>query len=266
MRMKSDMHIHTVLSRCHRSPEQTLDNIVELSVTNGLARIGLADHVWRSDVVAPSDFYSHMDGSGHLSMLETVRSRSWGVEVLVGCEAETQAPGVFGITREFKDRLDFVVMSASHFHMRKFIAQPVETTPLGVAEHMLSFFLSAISSGLPDAIVHPLFPFGYDDMYEAVIAEISDVELTDAFGLAAQNGVGIEINPCALPNPAKNRVFDLDTPTRVFSLAKNVGCKFTFGSDAHAPEELSQLSRLRYFVDALDLTESDLHALAAPRQ
>ncbi|MDD5597600.1 MAG: PHP domain-containing protein [Victivallaceae bacterium] len=260
MRIDSDMHIHTSVSRCCRSPEQTIENVIRISAENGLKKIGFADHLWASDTVAPSDWYRSMNGAAHLRLHEMVHACQWDIEVLVGCEAETQSPGVFGITYELKAKLDFVVMSASHFHMKNFVEQPREITPRGIADHLLRFFVSAVSGGLPDAIVHPLFPFGYDNMYEAAINTISDTELTDALGIAAANNIGIEINPCSLPNPFYGRTFSLETPLRIFELAKKVGCKFTFGSDAHAPEEFKNLQKLQYFVDALNLTEDNLHS------
>jgi histidinol phosphatase-like PHP family hydrolase len=256
------MHIHTDISSCCRSPKQTLENVVKNCLANGIKKIGLADHVWNSDTAPPSKWYKPMDGSGNLRLHETVHSRKWDLEILVGCEADTQAPGVFGITWKLKEKLDYVVLSASHFHMKEFVAQPTDTSPRGIAEHMLEFFISTVSSGLPDAIVHPLFPFGYDSSYEAAIASLSDAELTDAFGIAAENNVGIEINPCSLPNPARGRIFELETPLRVFSLARTAGCKFTFGSDAHAPEEFKNLQRLQFFADELNLTKEDLHPVA----
>ncbi len=262
MKILSDMHIHTDLSRCCRSPEQTMENVIKTWSKGGIKKIGLADHVWDSPEYPASVWYEPMDGSANLQLHDVIHARQWDIEILVGCEADTQAPGVFGITHELKNNLDYVMMSASHFHMKEFMEQPVDTSPRGIAEHMLAFFVSAVSSGLADAIVHPLFPFGYDSTYEAAITSLSDAELTDAFGIAAENNVGIEINPCFLPNPARGRIFSPETPIRVFSLAKAAGCKFTFGSDAHAPEEFHNLQRLQKIADALNLTENDLHDIA----
>jgi histidinol phosphatase-like PHP family hydrolase len=262
MKIFSDMHVHTDISKCCRSPQQTFENILATWSAGGIKKIGLTDHIWNSKTTPGSPWYESMDGSGNIQLKKRVAAGEWNIEIMVGCEADTKAPGVFGITRELKEQLDYVVMSANHFHMDTFVEQPVDTSPRGIAEHMLEFFISAATSGLPDAIVHPLFPFGYAGSYDAAIASLSDAELTDAFGLAAENNVGIEINPCSLPNPTINRIFELDTPLRIFSLAKAVGCKFTFGSDAHSPEEFKNLSRLQFFADRLDLTETDLHPLA----
>lgn len=262
MKIFSDMHVHTDISRCCRSPEQTFDNILKTWSGGGVKKIGFTDHIWNSKTTPGSAWYDSMDGSGNIQLKQKIKEGGWDIEIMVGGEADTKAPGVFGITRELKEKLDYVVISANHFHMKDFVEQPLDKSPRGIAEHMLKFFISAVTSGLPDAIVHPLFPLGYVSSYDAAIASLSDTELTDAFGLARDNNVGIEINPCTLPNPEKNRIFNIDSSLRIFSLAKVAGCKFTFGSDAHAPEEFKNLSRLQFFVEEMNLKEEDLHPLA----
>ena len=43
-----------------------------------------------------------------------------------------------------------------------------------------------------------------------------------------------------------------------FKIAKECGCKFYFGSDAHHPFEFDLLKdRADFFINALDLTEDD---------
>lgn len=262
MNIFSDMHIHTDRSLCCRSPEQTVDNIIGILTKNGMKKIGFADHLWHSDTVEPSEWYKSMNGSANLELHNYIHSHSWDIEIMVGCEADTRAPGVFGITPDLREKLDYVVMSASHFHMRSFVEQPKDLTPRGIADHLLKFFKSAAASRLTDAIVHPLFPFGFDQMYESSIAAMSDNELCDALHVAAENGVGIEINQCSIPNPDLNRNFSLEVPVRIFELAKQAGCKFTFGSDSHAPKEFETLLKMQYFADKLELTEDDLHPIA----
>ena len=52
--------------------------------------------------------------------------------------------------------------------------------------------------------------------------------------------------------------WSLETPIRFLSLAKQAGCKFTFGSDAHAPERQKQLPELTTFIEAVGITEDDV--------
>ena len=149
--------------------------------------------------------------------------------------------------------------------MQEFVEQPKPCTPENFARLMLTFFRSAAASGLADILAHPLFTMGYDDIYDRTISAISDTELTDAFGIAASNHVAIEINGSLLRAQKQKQKFSMETLLRVFSLAKHSGCRFTFGSDAHSPEELDNLLFCEEFADRLGLEEADLATLVAGR-
>ncbi len=83
--------------------------------------------------------------------------------------------------------------------------------------------------------------YGYDDLYHSAAASISDDEFTDAFALAAERGVGIEITLGFLPR-GEDGYGEIDasieTPLRYLNLAKQAGCKFTLGSDAHSLKKI----------------------------
>ena len=232
----SDMHIHSFASVCCEEEKQTPENIVPLLAGKGYKKIGFTDHVWISKDVEPSHFYKTQNGDRHIELFDFIHSCKWEIEVLVGCEADMIAPGVFGITPEFKEKMDYVGMATDHFHMTNFVQQPEEKTPECLAQHMLKFFISAVKSGIPDILFHPFFPYGYIEIYDKSVATLSDAELLDAFSIAAANNIGIEINKCYLPKPQLDRCFSLETPMRILTLAKQAGCTFVLGSDAHRSE------------------------------
>ncbi|MDD5597311.1 MAG: PHP domain-containing protein [Victivallaceae bacterium] len=258
----SDMHIHTTASTCCDSKVQTPENIIPIMIDKGYKKIGFTDHIWYSDEVRPSKFYSSQNGDRHLQLHKFIHSHKWEIEVLAGCEADMKAPGIFGITAELKDKLDYVTMATDHFHMKGFVMQPSEETPAGVARHMVAFFVSAAKSGLPDILAHPFFPYGYTDLYDAAVNSLSDAEIIDVFSIAASNNIGIEINKCYFPHPQYKRFFSLETPVRILTLAKSAGCKFTLGSDAHSPDGFKVLDKLQTFAKSLGLSEKDIHPLA----
>ena len=258
----SDLHIHTTASVCSHDEEQIPENIIPLLAGRGFKKIGFTDHIWVSKDVAPSRFYKTQSGAKHLELKKFIASRKWETEVLVGCEADMIAPGIFGMTPEFKARIDYVVMSTNHFHMTRYVEQPVEKTPEALAQHMLKFFVSAAKSGIPDIMAHPFFPFGYIEFYDKAIASLSDTELLDAFSIAAANKIGIEINRCCLPNPKAGRFFSLETPMRVLTLAKKAGCTFTLGSDSHHLANFDVLDKLQSLAESLSLNAENIHPLA----
>jgi len=260
-RIDHDLHIHTFLSACCADPKgQTPERIAKRAAAMGLETIGLADHVWANQVIEPSRWYRPQDLGPIVDMKQRTPRDVNGVRVLVGCEAETIAPGRFGITQEDTEQLDFVLLACTHFHMSGFVAQPASDKPRDIAEHCLAFFLSAIESGLATAIPHSFLPLGYLDQLPAVIEAISDQEFLDVFGPAADRGVGIEITTGYLAGkPGDGRP---EGPLRFLELAKQAGCSFTFGSDAHDPARMGMLPQLRIFVEKLGLTEDDIHPLA----
>jgi histidinol phosphatase-like PHP family hydrolase len=228
----------------------------------GLETIGFADHVWVNPEWAPSQWY-RPQGAGQIEKLRNdLAATESPLRALVGCEAETIAPGRFGITPAFAESLDFVLLACDHFHMTGFVEQPTSRTPRAVAEHLLRFFCSAVQSGLADIIPHPFYPCGFLDLYDAAIAAIPDEEFLEAFGLAAECGVAVEITAAFFP-PSQGGYpdrpeFSPDTPLRALQLARRAGCRFSLGSDAHQPDQMNRLPRLKYFLDTLSLTPKDL--------
>ena len=260
MIFQSDMHIHTTISNCCKDKEQTPENVVQLLAEKGYKRIGFIDHLWDSKDVQINSYISH-NAEKILKFHEFIHSRAWEIEVLVGCEADMKAPESFGITHELKEQLDYVTIATDHFH-QKFVQQPSEQTPRALARHMLEFFISAVESKLPDILVHPFFPYGYIDIYDQAIDCISDAEFIDAFSLAAQNNVGIELNFCFLGLKSGSSNFSRSTPIRFLSLAKQAGCKFTLGSDSHSLEAFKVLPKLQELAKELGITDQNIHQLA----
>lgn len=258
MKLNQDLHMHTYLSSCCKDKEnQTPSNILALAEEMGVETIGFTDHVWSNPDLAPSSWYRSQD-EGQISKLrEDLSKISTSVHVLVGCEADMTGPGEFGITPELVQKLDFVLLSCSHFHMTESVEQPKGDTPRDVAEHLLAFFISGVTSGLASSIAHPFLPIGHLERLDSIIGAISDSELLDAFGAASEHGVAIEITRHFLPSE-KNNSFSIDTPVRLLSLAKQAGCKFTLGTDAHCPSAQRMLPKLAPLIKAVGVTEEDL--------
>ncbi len=262
MQVTIDTHIHTPLSKCCFENDQTIPNIAGKLAQKGIGLIAITDHFWSSPDIKPNPWYAQHTGNGHLLQIQEIKSQIYPLKVLSSCEADMQAPGKFGITREWKERFDMVLMAADHFQLKDFVEQPMPPTPENIGRLMLRFFRSAVTSGLADILAHPLFSNGYECLYDQAIDRLTDSELFDALSLAQQHGVGLEIN-CGVLRCAENGKFNLDTMLRIFSLAKQAGCKFTFGSDAHAWSDFERYSLAENFSARLQLTVHDLHPLVA---
>lgn len=258
MKPNHDFHVHTYLSSCCSQKEaQTPAAIISLAEEMGIDTVGFSDHVWENHHLTPSDWYQPQDERQIEHLRADLAVISTRIRVLVGCEADTIAPGKFSITPEFAQGLDFVLLACSHFHMFGFVEQPESNRPKDLARHMLKFFLSAVTSGFATSIPHPLLPLGHLENFDAAIASISDGELFDVFGLANEHGVGLEITTGFLP-PESQPPFSIETPIRYLSLAKEVGCKFSLGTDAHSPVDQKRLPELVRITDALNLKDNDI--------
>jgi len=260
-----DLHVHTYLSACcadkaNARPAKILARAEEA----GLKTIGFADHIWANPELEPSDWYRPQDEAHVARLREDLAGLSTPLRVLVGCEAETIAPGRFGITREVAERFDFVLLPANHLHMKGFVQQAPSDAPGDVARHQLKLFRSAVQSGLATAIPHSFKALANEGLFDAMIATVSDAEFLDAFGLAAENGVAIEITRGFVPpGPQADRpTWSLETPVRFLSLAKDAGCKFTFASDTHTLEGVGSVKEIKPIVEALGLTPDDLAPVA----
>ena len=263
LKINHDFHVHTYLSSCCSDERQLPVNIIPRVRELGIERIGFTDHLWANPEYVPHEFYLPQTEKQIDLLREKLRGVDTdGVEVYVGCEAEMIAPGKFGILPELAESLDFVVLATDHFHFKGFVEQPAGESDREIAEHMLKFFKSGAQCKMATILAHPCFPLGYIDRYDAIIAAIPDNEFLDAFHIAAESGVALEITVSFLQDPVKRRFFSLETPVRVLTLAKQAGCKFVFGSDSHTIERLSRIHELEYFIRTVGLTEDDIHPFA----
>ena len=260
MKLDHDLHIHTYLSACCSDKQHIPKNIIALAEEMNVHTIGFADHIWQNPNYQPNDWYKQQDENQILKLRETLKSIETPTRILVGCEADTVKPGIFSITQEFAETLDFVILSCNHFHISDLVEQPESDAPKHLAKHILKFFRSGASSKLATSIVHPFMPLGYMHAFDKTIASISDAEFSDAFGLACDNGVAIEITTGFIPELSKFN-FSIETPIRFLSLAKQAGCKFTLATDSHTPEAQRKLPELKAITDALELEESDFHPM-----
>ena len=117
MKLDHDLHVHTYLSACCDQKErQTPSAILSLAEEMGVKTIGFADHLWANPEIAPSGWYRCQDELQVSKRRADLVAVSTNVRVLVGCEAETIAPGRFGMTRQFADQLDFAAVMQSLPH------------------------------------------------------------------------------------------------------------------------------------------------------
>ena len=108
--------------------------------------------------------------------------------------------------------------------------------------------LKSYSDLVPVSVAHPFQPVGSASYHGAMLDIISDNTFGDLFEMAAKRGIGLEINDRA----------KFPRVVRWMRIAKECGCKFTFGSDGHGMEEMKMIRDVETCFDPLGLTEYDL--------
>ncbi len=140
--------------------------------------------------------------------------------------------------------------------LRPFFKEPFTQWPAYLAEFLVDSFdslldhpeLHEILKTTPVSIAHPFQPVGYAEYTAAMLEQISPDTFERLFKKAAALGVGLEINgECNYPQMLA-----------MLKIAKDCGCKFTPGSDAHSPNSMKNIFNTEPTTRALGITEDHL--------
>ena len=249
-----DLHIHSQLSLCSNDPAQTPEAILQYAKDNNLKTICLTDHMWDPAVPGASGWYAKQPFERTCEALPLPKSPD--VNFLFGCETDQDMHCTVGVSPEVMEKLAFIIIPTTHMHMGGFTVRGDE----GVEERAKLWcdrFDAVLDMDLPFhkiGIAHLTCSLIYRDHYIEVLNAIPDAEYHRLFAKAAKVGVGIELN-----FPSLNLNDETREPTlKPYRIAKEEGCKFYFGSDAHHPAELANaMKNFQNIVDLLGLEESD---------
>ena len=259
-----DYHIHSQLSLCSNDPEQTAQRILDYAKDCNLKTICLTDHFWDETVPGASEWYQKQNYPWICKAKPLPRDDK--VEFLFGCETDMDMHLTVGLAPEHFDRFDFVVIPTTHLHMNGFTiteeqAASVETR----AKLWVSRFEGLLKQDLPFrkiGIAHltcTLADPRSHENYLQLLNMLSEEDLQRLFAKAAEVGVGIELNYSDMCFKDE----EADTVLRPYRIAKNCGCKFYCGSDAHHPKTFSKCKEIfERAIDLLGLEESDKFHIA----
>ena len=254
----NDLHIHSSLSSCSSDPEQTPERILRYAAENGLKTVCLTDHFWDSAVPGASDWYAPQDFD-HISQARPLPVHE-GIRFLFGCETDLDKHLTLGVSRDRLEEFDFVIIPTTHMHMNGFTLSPEEGAS---AESRAAAWLRRL-----DAVLNMDLPFHKvglahltcklidrrPEEYRKVLALLPENELYRLFRKAARLGVGIELNASDMTF----REGEQELVLRPYRIAKECGCKFYLGTDAHHPSSFSGMAgTFGNAIDLLDLREED---------
>lgn len=253
-----DLHIHSGLSNCSNDPEQNADRILQYAKENGLKTVCLTDHYWEKSVPCTSgeEFYNSQDFE-HIKKACPLPNEG-NVSFLFGCETDLDKNLNLGITEERFDQFDFVIIPTTHLHMNSL--EPSNFDPQYRAKLWVERLDWILNMKLPFqkiGIAHLatfLINKSSRENYIKTLDSISSGELTRLFIKAASLGVGIELNQDDM-NFSDN---EANSVLRMFKIAKECGCKFYLGSDAHHPDWFENTKIIfERAINLLDLKETD---------
>lgn len=257
-----DYHIHTQLSTCSSDPEQTTQRLLKYAVDNGLKRICVTDHYWDAQTEGATNWYSPQDFD-YISRSLPLPSAE-GVEFLFGAETEFNKEFRIGMPVSRFDSFAFVIIPTTHLHITGLTieredAESENTNQIRAElwvkrlEALLSLDLPFGKIGIAHLACKLINKKSFED-YVDVLERIPTEDMERLFAKAAQRGCGIEINQSDI----KQMMRAPDAVSRMFRIAKQQGCKFYMGSDAHHPSSLDSAKEcFEYAVDLLGLEESD---------
>lgn len=264
-----DLHIHSYGSMCSQAPEQTPERILQYAADEGFSTICLTDHFWDETVPMPTggwgpDFYTSQNWA-HITKQLPLPTRE-GIRFLFGAEVDMTLDGTIGVSAQRLEQMDFLLISISHFHCTDFTISAADAaTAEGKAEALLRKLEWVLQRDLPwhkVGLAHLLgqkVSGGDPDVHCEIIRLLQGERLTALFKKAAALGVGIELNTATF-NFGSDA--EREAVTGFYAHAKECGCKFCFGSDAHAPFQTEHhRQRAQAMADALELTEKDIFRL-----
>ncbi len=258
MTFDHDLHIHSYISPCGGDPTQTAEKILRYATENNLKCICVTDHFW--DEKVPSPFAMDFNTFERIGSIRPL-PQTEDTRFLFGCETDLDVNGKIGVSPERMDEFDFIIVATTHFHHNG-IAMPIEDQANAVtrANAWVKRFDQLLNYDLPHhkvGLAHPtsicLDTTSHEHTVE-VIKNIPETEMYRLFKRAAELGVGIELNRDGIDYVEEEAEITL----KPYFIAKECGCKFYCGSDAHNDRGLRiSPAILERGLARLDLDRSD---------
>lgn len=252
------------MSACSRDPEQNPQTILRYAVENGLKTVCVTDHFWDEAQGSGAPCY------GEENLLEKANTlgplpQQEGIRFLYGVETEMDRNMKLGLHRDHFDIPGFIVIPTTHLNMMGLTLNEQEGSSaesrarlwVRRLEAVLSMDLPFHKIGIAHLTCTTMAHWSRETELE-IYRRIPESAMWELMTQAAQVGVGIELNACSMMYAPE----EADVILKVYRIARECGCKFYCGSDAHHPKGLQAAPALfQKAIDALGLTEEDKYLL-----
>ena len=263
MKIHHDFHIHTHLSLC-ANESATVENYLTIARRLGLTKLGFSNHFWDENIPGATPFYVPQNLSHVLQLKPELAAVTVpNITLYFGCETEYDpARRDVTITEEVAQQFDFILVpnSPTHLVMPRDCYHPYQKH----VDFMIRAYEDIIDSSVSryiTAIAHPFEAVGCPYDYNILIHIISDDCFKRLFDRTAERGIAIEINVDSMRNKSEAEI-ESCSQLRMFRIARECGCKFLFGSDAHDNTAHSSYGHADFVAKLLKLSEDDIAEIA----
>ncbi len=221
----------------------------------------ITDHFWDEMVSGASNWYrpqglAHVKRSLPLPQDDRVR-------LVFGCETEFLGGKTLAIHPSHYDEFGMIVIPPNHFHMKGFVRPESCDTEEKTADLLVTRLEELALLDLPwhkVGLAHLTADLVFREGNPQLVFDlVNERRFRAAMRTFARLGAGLELNLSTFPPDWQDSPRDR---LRLFRFAKEEGCKFYFGSDAHHPAALSAVpERAQGIAERLGLQESDMFVL-----
>lgn len=277
VKITCDLHAHTHLSVCGQD-SATIARYVETASGFGLTAVGIADHMWDAAIpLTPEmrisqsagpdgncviDWYKLQNVEHCREILaEIVGTDTKGVRFLFGGEVDYAKGRGAAITEENAQKFDFMIVPNSHTH--HLMDKRWETEPQKHADFMLQATLEICTgpvSRYVTSLAHPFDAVCCPIPLWRIVEKITDSQLGEVFGAARERGIAAEINGSCFDGMSAEQIRE-SAMYRILCAARDVGCRFTFGSDSHTGDGRESLRQAALAAELMGLTEEDIRQI-----
>lgn len=264
MKIKHDFHIHTNLSRCAKE-SATVENYIAHAKRLGLKKLGFANHFWDEKFpIENNNFYRIQNFEYNIVLKDELKKIDSGdIKLYFGCETEYNFERrSIAVSEEKAEQFEFILVPNSHTHMTmpKDFYEPYEKH----AEFMINAYEDVLNCNLSKYVTAMAHPFEavccpYDN--SILIDLISDDTYKKLFEKQAEKGIAFEINVSSMRKKTLEEI-EKCSQIRMFKIAKDMGCKFLFGSDAHDDGMHLTYENADFVANLLELKEDDILEIA----
>lgn len=257
-----DYHIHSYLSPCAgHPPEQNAQNILAYGKSMGMKDLVITDHFWDLEnvVTTEKNWFRNCGYSYIKGILPFLQDQ--GCKMRLGCETDMDLSFNVGVSENLYDKLDFIIVATGHLHAPGWTVGEERQTVAERAAYYMERNFKLLDMNMPFhkvGLAHFTCEFiaaNCEGSNLDVLNHITDNEYRELFSRAAAVGMGIELN--MTEQEAKTEEI-----LRPYRIAKDCGCKFYLGSDAHTLNEFDGVGkRFKAIIDSLSLTEDDKFCL-----